>query len=512
MESDRETVAVIYYSSSLRDNTFHEDKTKRQAIRPNVRAHYNFDLDNKVVKTLRFDPGREAGRYRLYSLTPSSFYGKMEPIEPFRPEVSVEPGPGTSIVKKDGYVEITAETADPYVIIKERIKASNPILLWLTPAVIALLAIIACSGFQISDCAFWLDTLKKSPSGGLNYNTLDGMRGLAALFVLVTHTGVPGCDSLGHVGVDFFFTLSGFLLTLPFAKDGSLILSTSKVGNYYLRRLRRIVPMFYFVMMIVYLFNDRIDVFIRSALFIQGNSIYWTVLQEVHFYLFLPVLLLINHLVLRDNKWLIIGLLLVLSYCFNNGLLATYHIFALGNRMTIYAGLFLNGIIVSYLCQIDWVRNSRGVQRFWANPVIGGLLLAAIFGIEQLWALSHNGQVRNSAYLLSGHFTYLVALLVILLVLAPQSLPGKLFNALPLRIMGTVSYSFYLLHPVSLGIVKAFAVDYLGHPPDAGEKFLYTLVLTFFLSTITYQYIERPFLKSKKAGEGAAGRLKFSPR
>ena len=512
MESDHETVAAIYYSGNLRKVAFQKEKAKHQLVRANVRARHNFDLDNKVVKAIRFDPGDGPGIYRVYSLAPRSFYGEIKPIEPFLPEVVVEPGPGTSIAKKNGYLEIIAETVDPYVIIKEEIKVKNQVLLFLTPLLVALLVLATRTGFSLTACVFWVDTIKKSPSGGQNYNALDGMRGLAALFVLAAHTGVAGCSSLGHVGVVFFFCLSGFLLCQPYVKDSALILSASYVGNYYLRRLKRIVPMFYFILVVTYLFNDRIDVFIRSALFIQGNTIYWTVLQDIHFYIFLPGILLINHLVLRGNRGLIVGLLLVLGYCFNHGLVSTYEIFGLGQKMTILAGLFLNGIMVSYLCRIDWVRNSQALQRFFANPVVGCILLVAIFGIEQLWALSHNGQIRNSVWLMAGDFNYLVEVLIILLVLAPYSLPGKLFNTLPLRIMGTVSYSFYLLHPICLGIVKAFALEYLGHPLSAAGNFFFTLVLTFVLSTITYRYIERPFLKMKKPVESAASQLGLSPR
>jgi len=68
-------------------------------------------------------------------------------------------------------------------------------------------------------------------------------------------------------------------------------------------------------------------------------------------------------------------------------------------------------------------------------------------------------------------------------------------SALPLRLFGTVSYSFYLLHPICLKVVKVIAVDYLGHPLSRTNNFLFTLLLTFLLSTLTYTYIEKPFLK-----------------
>lgn len=498
MESDNDTAAIIYYSSSLKPTSFQEGrKSKPVALQANIRKTQSFECESKVVRMIRLDPGNSPGIYRVYSLAPLSFFGKIQPIEPFLPEIAVEAGPGTSIAKKKGYLEIVATTDDPYVIIDRQIKVDNPVFLFAAPFLTALLVLIAIEGFNISSCCFWTDTSKKMPSGGINYNALDGLRGLAALFVLATHTGLPGCDSVGHVGVVIFFSLSGFLLTLPYAKNSTLILSLSHVRSYYLRRLRRIAPMFYFILIVSYLFNDRIDVFIRSLLFIQGNSILWTVLQEVHFYIFLPVILLINHLILRGNKGLIIGLLLVLGYCFNHNIITTYTIFGLGHNMAILAGLFFCGIAVCYFCQIEWVRNSIVLRRFCTNPIVGLTLLVTLFGIEQLWALSHDGQIRKSYWLLSGNFNYLVGALITLLVLAPHSLPGRLFSIFPLRLFGTVSYSFYLLHPICLKIVKISALDYFGHPLNATFNFIFTLVLTFILSALTYTYIERPFLRGK---------------
>ena len=512
MESGHETVAAIYYSSNLRKGAFQEDKVKRVMVKADIRGTYNFDLDNKVVRTIRFDPGDRPGTYRVYAIAPLSFYGKIEPIKPFHAEVAVTPGPGTTLVKKNGFLEITAETGDPYVLIDRKIKVDNTLLLLAVPLVVALLVFAGLDGFQPAGWAFWTDTLTKAPSQGQNFDALDGLRGLAALFVLAAHTGLPGCDSLGHVGVVIFFCLSGFLLSLPYAKNEALIVSTGNVRSYYLRRLRRIAPMFYFILILTYLFNGRIEIFIRSLLFIQGNSILWTVLQEIHFYIFLPVVLLINHFVLRGNRGLIVSLLLVLSYCFNHNVLTTYEIFGLGQGMGIHAGIFLCGIMVGYFCQLQGVQKSRILHRFCANPLTGFILLAAISGIEQLWALSHDGQIRNSAVLLSGNFTYLVGALIGLLVLAPGSLPAKMFKTLPLRLIGTVSYSFYLLHPICLKVAKTFALDYLGHPLNAIEAFLFTLVLTFVFSAITYTYIERPFLKVKKPLETQPGQPALSPR
>ncbi len=55
-----------------------------------------------------------------------------------------------------------------------------------------------------------MDTRSESPRRLGRRPVLDGMRGIAILLVMLTHTGVlPN----GYVGVDLFFALSGFLIT-----------------------------------------------------------------------------------------------------------------------------------------------------------------------------------------------------------------------------------------------------------------------------------------------------------
>src|SRR5205807_4202220 len=68
---------------------------------------------------------------------------------------------------------------------------------------------------------------------------LDGFRGVAILFVVLSHTGcvLPG----GFIGVDLFFVLSGFLITRlllgEMDRSGGIHL-----GRFYLGRLVRLGP------------------------------------------------------------------------------------------------------------------------------------------------------------------------------------------------------------------------------------------------------------------------------
>src|ERR1700733_691121 len=94
-------------------------------------------------------------------------------------------------------------------------------------------------------------------SRSYNIRALDGIRGLAIIFVMLFHFEgrVPACNvvigslkficGFGWFGVDLFFALSGFLIT-------GILLDTRQADNYfgafYARRILRIFPLYYAVL------------------------------------------------------------------------------------------------------------------------------------------------------------------------------------------------------------------------------------------------------------------------
>ena len=70
---------------------------------------------------------------------------------------------------------------------------------------------------------------------------LDGVRAVAIIAVILFHAEIPGLAPGGFLGVDVFFTLSGFLITSLLLRE---LHTTGKIrlGAFYERRLRRLLP------------------------------------------------------------------------------------------------------------------------------------------------------------------------------------------------------------------------------------------------------------------------------
>ncbi len=494
MEGPVASKALVYYSTSSRHDAFSQKQTSKVGIYDGGRrTTVKLDLDNNTVKKLRLDPGEAPGVYRIYSITLLSFFGKPVHLVPFAPELTITGGPETVVTKKDGYLEITGSNDDPYCIFHRSFGVLNPSFQFGVPLVFAFLTFVAAGRIRPAEFRFWKDVQDKKSTAGLNYQPLDGLRGLAALLVLVDHSGVPGCDGMGMIGVVIFFSLSGFLLTMPFAKDGAKILNFPYLQDYILRRVRRIAPMFYAIILVVYVFNGRIEDALRSALFLQGNTIYWTILQEMHFYLLLPPAMLICHMFLRGKGWLIAAGLLMVSYAFNNNLLSTYKVYGMGNAMTLHAGVFFTGMTACYIFHIPLVRDSKLLKALCGNHfLVLGLLLAIILA-DHIRPFFHGGHKASGSWVLIGNFNYLVAALIFALVISDASWAARFLRLLPLRLLGLVSYSFYLLHPIFIKAVRHVSHVYLQDNLGNIATCIAALVLTFLVSTITYTLIERPF-------------------
>lgn len=496
LENDQKTELRIYHTPGSLASFLEKRSTAPVAVAKGKSDSLRIHLGGHEIRSLRLDFGSQPATVRLYQLQLKSYFGKTLILGPDYPGNNLIPSADLSLAQDPDALVIKTRGRDPYLIFKDIPRLDPGPAGLVLPLLIALLVYVYFPP-HFRKFSVWRDTFDRRPSSGINYDALDGLRGLAAIFVLASHAGIPGCSSLGIVGVVVFFVLSGFLLVMPYTDDSKKILSRSYLKNYLGRRMARIVPMYYFYILIAYFFSQRLGDALRTAAFLQGNSILWTVLQEVHFYLLLPFILLANHLLFRGNNGRTSLFLLILALAFSAGLLETHRMYGNGASLPLYAAVFLSGMAASYCNNAAFSR--RGiVQKILAMPLVSLLLFLFLPGASLL-GLAVYGEWQNPVWLLNSYYCYPISLLVLCLVRAPQSLLSRFLQWPFLRLMGTISYSFYLLHPGCLLVVKELMVHLTGTAQKGVMVFLPTLLLTCILSTMTYTLIERPFIRRHKS-------------
>ncbi|MDZ5145662.1 acyltransferase family protein [Microbacterium testaceum] len=93
------------------------------------------------------------------------------------------------------------------------------------------------------------DHLRRSDAGELpisSFPAIDGLRAIAILSVLVFHTGVY---QNGLFGVDVFFVLSGYLITLSLLREHHRT-GGIHLGRFYVRRAKRLLPLLLVVLIL----------------------------------------------------------------------------------------------------------------------------------------------------------------------------------------------------------------------------------------------------------------------
>jgi len=141
--------------------------------------------------------------------------------------------------------------------------------------------------------------------------SLDGLRGLAILLVLIGHSVAYQSESpnhawtrLGEWGVDLFFAISGFIITLLLLRELHRS-GTIELSNFYRRRALRILPPYLAFLLFVFLSEwlvkpqlesyERVGLLTFTLNLVPCKTLYtihiWSLSLEEQFYLFWPALL-----------------------------------------------------------------------------------------------------------------------------------------------------------------------------------------------------------------------------
>lgn len=333
---------------------------------------------------------------------------------------------------------------------------------------------------------------------------IDGLRAVAVIGVLVYHARFEIGGGLlfpgGYLGVDVFFVISGFLISLIILRETSA--GTFSFGSFFGRRIRRILPILLVVMLATLavgwflLLPEPFTELASSALAALGfgSNIWfwledgytaepsqfkpllhtWSLAVEEQFYLVFPFLFVMLLRLRRATAvWIIVGLA-VLSLGVAQDTSHTAPEFAFFFALT-RAWELLAGTLVAMAVFHDRLPQWQVAKRWFA--LIG---LVVIFG-SFLW---FDTETRHPSILT------LLPVCATCLVLAYGDFKGFAHSVLswrPAVYLGLISYSLYLWHwPVfvyfrGLGLETLIPIG---------------LLLSVGLSVLSFHWIERPFRRT----------------
>jgi exopolysaccharide production protein ExoZ len=277
-------------------------------------------------------------------------------------------------------------------------------------------------------------------------------RGMAATLVVLYHCGrmlppytsyVPfgGFFKFGHAGVDFFFTLSGFIIYYVHYAD---IGKPSRLRRYGWRRVARIYPMYWFVTGLLLAKNlaesRTYDVplghLIQSLLLIPHSSEpmlggAWTLVHEMTFYCVFAIA------VFNKRIGIAVALLWIGMIC--AGTVVPFDGLYTQFIATFYHLQFLIGVLAAHIVLtriVPW-------PRLWAAAGAAAFLASGLMENAGVFAVS--GHVSELCFGLSAGLC--------IVGLATAERQGLIRIGRFGEFFGAASYSLYLTHLITIGII-----------------------------------------------------------
>lgn len=344
---------------------------------------------------------------------------------------------------------------------------------------------------------------------------LDGLRALAILGVLFEHFGMafPTMLRCGPLSVRFFFVLSGYFITLSLWKVKAEISDSRSgsflpLGRFYLSRLLRIGPPFYLALVIGALFGiEEVRTnFFWLATFQANNYIaylgywpcaishFWSLAVQEQFYLLWPLIVLT-----LPKRWFMptMAAFIIFGLLFRVVCITT-SISTLTRWVTIFGCVdsFAVGALIAYLRQTRMLEKIRFLSKtvLFAMPLVA---FAAFFLGRALMTLPENNVFLALTESVDAVF---LAWALSAALTAGQGRYTRLLSWSPLVYLGKISYGVYVYHVFIIVIVSPFLVR-LGFTEDhfALGRIAILLALTVAMASLSWHYLEQPFLNWKKA-------------
>ena len=342
---------------------------------------------------------------------------------------------------------------------------------------------------------------------------IDGLRGIAIIPVILYHLNIPFFSG-GYIGVDIFFVISGFLIT-------SIIHNNIKekkfsLMDFYERRLRRIIPILYLILILSIPFTliNFIEVDSRNFFeslfavitfssnflfwleegeyFTRENSLKpllhtWSLSIEMQFYIIFPLIIIILEKVKK------LKIIIISSICFFSFLIANW-LSLINPDASFYLSLTrIWELLLGSLCALLRISRNKVKSK---SEYICYISFIIIF----LSVFFFNDKTLHPSFF--SLFPVLATCFLILFSEESNSFK-RLLQFGPLVVVGLISYSLYILHFPMIAFLK-----YLDIGMSRNIIFVF-LICLFLISYFSWVYIETPFRKKNQISKKKFLRLYF---
>lgn len=359
------------------------------------------------------------------------------------------------------------------------------------------------------------------------YKHIDGLRAIAVISVIFFHLDISWVKS-GFLGVDIFFVISGFLITSIIIRD--LDKGTFSLKNFYLRRMRRILPALITVLIVstflawLILLPQDLKNYAKSLVAALGsfsNLFFfktvsfgyfstdatvipllhtWSLGVEEQFYIFWPLFLIFAFNIYigigwKDkqalnsyDKFIIVSVVLFILSLFCFRYFSYFHIYDYFNHQKFYYFPLTRAFELLFGCIL--------AIHLTKNKPINNRFILEILSISSIVLMLYPVLFKTIPY--PSNWTVIACVGAILYIYAGcnekhNTLVNRVLSTKPIVFIGLISYSLYLWHwPI---------IAYLNYLSIEKTYFVKVIVLfvSIALATLSYSFVEKPFRYKFKA-------------
>ncbi|HWE68546.1 MAG TPA: acyltransferase [Acidimicrobiales bacterium] len=349
-----------------------------------------------------------------------------------------------------------------------------------------------------------------------NWPSFDGIRAVSVLAIIMFHANYPSFIKGGYVAVDLFFTVSGFLITWllvsEFDKFGGI-----SYRKFYTRRALRLFPALAVVIVAlvilvladgglvawrhltlvgvpyVVLYTGNWAIAFGNVLTLGLLSVTWTLAIEEQYYFLWPLALttMLKRIDRQRIAFFLLGVALLEQVVrFLLGF-ASVSVSEWAQKSTLTHS---DGLLLGSALALMWT--ARASWKLWPaiekHADVIGATSAVVLGAVMIVGAAGVHQYVTFLWITLG--VYACAALIIALVAKPDSWLSAILSWRPLVWVGKRSYGIYLWHFAMIELVGTWN---LPQRHVHFVRFVLEVALTFAIATVSYRFIELPFLNRK---------------